>query len=99
MVTLNLIHPKGRLETNDYNWHGLKSFWTNIEKNLDNIRHVYMAGGEPMMIERHYEFLEKCIKKDVAQNILLEYNTNMTTLPIELWKCGSHLKKLELVQV
>tara|TARA_B100000123_G_scaffold270795_1_gene249302 strand:- start:389 stop:1711 length:1323 start_codon:yes stop_codon:yes gene_type:complete len=82
-------NSKGRLETNDYNWHGSKSFWTNIEKNLDNIRHVYMAGGEPMMIERHYEFLEKCIKKDVAQNILLEYNTNMTTLPdrvMEMWK-------------
>ena len=46
MVTLNLIQFKGRLETNDYNWHGSKSFWNNIEKNLDKIQHVYMAGGE-----------------------------------------------------
>ena len=82
-------NAKGRLETNDYNWHGSKSFWNNIEKNLDKIQHVYMAGGEPMMIERHYEFLEKCVKKDVAKNIILEYNTNMTTLPdkvLEYWK-------------
>ena len=89
-------NAKGRLDTDDYSWHGSTSFWNNIEKNLDNIRHVYMAGGEPMMIERHYEFLEKCVKKGVAKNILIEYNTNMTALPdrvLEYWK---HFKEVRV---
>ena len=48
-----------------------------------------MAGGEPMMIERHYEFLNKCIGSGHAGNITIEYNTNMTSLPprvLEMWK-------------
>ena len=47
-----------------------------------------MAGGEPMMIERHYEFLQKCIDSDHAKNMIIEYNTNMTNLPnrvLEMW--------------
>ena len=86
----------GRLTTSDYDWHDSTNFWTQIENNLDNIRNVYMAGGEPLLIERHYEFLEKCIDRDVAKNIKLEYNTNITTLPkrvLGLWK---KFKQVEL---
>jgi hypothetical protein len=86
----------GRLTTSDYDWHNSENFWVQIEDNLDNIRHVYMAGGEPLLIERHYEFLQKCIDRDVAKNIVLEYNTNGTTLPkraTELWK---KFKQVEL---
>ncbi len=74
---------------NDYDWHDSHSFWNQIEQNLEKIEYVYMAGGEPMMIERHYDFLEKCIQADVAKKIILEYNTNMTSLQpraLELWK-------------
>lgn len=87
---VNLVrNDKGRLTTNDYNWHESESFWQQLESNIRNIQHVYMAGGEPLLIERHYDFLNRCIEQDVAKNITLEYNTNMTTLPnkvLELWK-------------
>ena len=82
-------NAKGRLYTNDYDWHGSDVFWDSIEKNIPNIRHVYMAGGEPMMIERHYEFLKKCIDSGYSNKIIIEYNTNMTSLPprvLEMWK-------------
>ena len=82
-------NAKGRLFTNDYDWHGSDVFWNSIEKNIPNIKHVYMAGGEPMMIERHYEFLQKCIDSGYAGKIIIEYNTNMTNLPervLQMWK-------------
>ena len=82
-------NDKGRLFTNDYDWHGSDVFWNSIEKNIPNIQHVYMAGGEPMMIERHYEFLQKCIDTNNAKKIIIEYNTNMTNLPnrvLDMWK-------------
>ena len=47
-----------------------------------------MAGGEPMMIERHYEFLQKCIDMGQAGKMILEYNTNMSNLPnrvLDMW--------------
>ncbi len=81
-------NSKGRLETTDYDWHGSESFWDQIEKNIPNIEHVYMAGGEPMMIERHYEFLQKCIDAGQAKKMTIEYNTNMSNLPnrvLDMW--------------
>ncbi len=82
-------NEKGRLYTTDYDWHNSETFWDQIEKNIPYIQHVYMAGGEPMMIERHYEFLKKCIGSGHAGNITIEYNTNMTSLPprvLEMWR-------------
>lgn len=70
----------GRLFTNDYDWHKSESFWNQMEKIIPVLEHVYMAGGEPLMIERHYDFLKKCIDFDSAKNIILEYNTNLTNL-------------------
>lgn len=81
-------NDKGRLTTTDYDWHNSENFWTQIEANIPNIKHVYMAGGEPMMIERHYEFLQRCIDMGHSKNMIIEYNTNMTNLPnrvLDMW--------------
>lgn len=81
-------NEKGRLFTNDYDWHGSEKFWKQIEINIPYIEHVYMAGGEPMMIERHYEFLQKCIDAKASSKIILEYNTNLSNLPnrvLDMW--------------
>ena len=89
-------NAKGRLDTPDYSWHSSDIFWENIENNIPNIQHVYMAGGEPMMIERHYEFLQKCIDADAAKNIIIEYNTNMTNLPDRVLDMWTHFKQVRV---
>lgn len=89
-------NAKGRLFTKDYDWHSSEKFWEQIESNLQSIEHVYMAGGEPMMIERHYEFLQKCIDLDCAKNIIIEYNTNMTNLPDRVLDMWTHFKQVRV---
>lgn len=87
VVTINEI--KGKLVTSEYDWPSYEPFWQALESNAKNIEHVYFAGGEPMLIERHYDFLERCVEQKVAKNITIEYNTNMSTIPtrvINLWK-------------
>lgn len=72
-----------------FNWPEHEPFWQELEKNIKNIEHVYFAGGEPMLIERHYDFLERCVESGDAKHIIVEYNTNMSTLPkrvLNLWK-------------
>lgn len=72
-----------------FNWPSYEPFWEQLENNIQNIQHVYFAGGEPMLIERHYDFLERCVAAGAAKNIIVEYNTNMSTLPsrvTNLWK-------------
>ena len=83
-----LENSKGYYAT-EFDWPNYEPFWQQLESNAHNIQHVYFAGGEPMLIERHYDFLERCIEQDVAKNIIIEYNTNMSTLPARvtnLWK-------------
>lgn len=89
-------NEKGRLSTTDYDWHDSESFWNQLETNIPNIEHVYMAGGEPMMIERHYEFLQKCIDMNCAKNIIIEYNTNMSNLPNRVLDMWTHFKQVRV---
>ena len=72
-----------------FNWHNSKYFWKQIYNNLHNIKRVYFAGGEPTLIQKHYDFLEKCVETGQSAKMTIEYNTNLTTLPprlLELWK-------------
>ena len=89
-------NKKGRWITDAYDWHYSTSFWEHLESNLSNIQHVYMAGGEPLLIERHYEFLQKCIDANVAKNIIIEYNTNLTTIPEKVLPLWEHFKNIRI---
>lgn len=87
---------KKDVDTDVYNWYKSDNFWEQMEKNVDQLQHVYLVGGEPMLIEQHYVFLQKLIDQGVSQNVTLEYDTNITNVhqrAIEQW---SKFKKLML---
>lgn len=85
-----------RFFAEEYGWPVSESFWEDIESRLQNIRHVYMAGGEPLLIKRHYDFLEKCVERGVSGQIVLEYNTNCTQLPPKALALWSHFKQVRV---
>ena len=89
-------NASNRLVTTDYDWHNSLKFWQQIESQLGNIQHVYMAGGEPLLIERHYEFLNLCINRDMAKNIILEYNTNGTNFSTKVLNIWKNFKEVRL---
>ena len=90
-----LEDSKGYYAT-EFDWPNYEPFWHQLESNVHNIQHVYFAGGEPMLIERHYDFLERCIEQDVAKNIIIEYNTNMSTLPTRVTKLWESFKQVRV---
>ena len=64
-------------------------FWDDIDNHLKGIEKLEFFGGEPLMIERHYEILERCVALGIAKNIRLAYNTNASIFPedkIALWE-------------
>ena len=64
-------------------------FWSNLNPYLEQIRSVHLAGGEPLMTKKSFEFLKTLIAKGYAKDINLTYNTNFTLLPefaFDLWK-------------
>jgi hypothetical protein len=58
-------------------------------KQIPNLKQVYFAGGEPLMIKEHKMFLEEIIRQGYADKILIRYNSNGLILSddiINLWK-------------
>jgi len=70
-------------------WHENPEFWNEIYDQIPNLKQVYFAGGEPLMIREHKMFLEEIIKRGYAGKITLRYNTNGLLLNddiIDIWK-------------
>ena len=91
-----MIKQNGKWTSPSYSWHDSNIFWQQIESNSGHIQHVYMAGGEPLLIERHYEFLERCIDNGAAKNMLVEYNTNMTSISSRVLNLWQHFKQIQI---
>jgi len=55
-------------------------FWQNIDM-FEDVKVIHIMGGEPLMIEEHYEMLKAIINRYDASKIWLWYNTNGTIIP------------------
>jgi sulfatase maturation enzyme AslB (radical SAM superfamily) len=69
--------------------HENPDFWKEMYAQIPNLKQVYFAGGEPLMIREHKWFLEEIIRQGYADKILIRYNTNGLLVDdeiIELWK-------------
>ncbi|NQY99433.1 MAG: radical SAM protein [Bdellovibrionales bacterium] len=97
--TLKIIKDdKGRvgLKVDPYKWHESSSFWAELEEYLPQIERIYLAGGEPLLIDAQFEFLQKCIDLGHSGHITLEYNSNLTALNERIVKIWSEFKKVEV---
>ena len=82
--------------TNSYKWYETEDFWKDLESYSSNIDTLYFVGGEPMLVERHFKYLEYFVEKGLSHNITIQYDTNLTMLYekyIDIWK---NFKKIEL---
>jgi len=71
------------------NWTESDEFWDDLFKHSEDLQLIYVNGGEPTLVEKHWKYLEELIKRGLNKQITLWYNINMTNLPdklIELWK-------------
>lgn len=68
---------KGSFNGSSYNWHkNNNKFWEQFYAQIPNMQQIYFAGGESLIIEEHYEILEKCIELGHAKNLEIRYNSN-----------------------
>lgn len=70
-------------------WHENPDFWKEMYTQIPNLKQVYFAGGEPLMIREHKAFIEEIIRQGYQDQILLRYNSNGILVDdeiIELWK-------------
>ncbi len=72
----------------DNYWYEKPELWKEIFEQIPNIRQLYFAGGEPLMIKEHKRFLEEIVKRGYAPNITVRYNSNglfVDDYIIDLW--------------
>ena len=50
-----------------------------LENQIDNVKRIYFAGGEPLLMPEHWQILDKLVEKK-RFDVKLSYNTNCSTL-------------------
>ena len=70
------------------------SFWDNLDELLPQIKYFEFTGGEPWMIQQHFDLLRRAVDKGYAKHIDIHYNTNTTQYPKDptIWKQFKHVQ-------
>ena len=90
IIQSSVIKDQMQWTQSDFNnkWHERPDFWEEVFEQIPNIKQLYFAGGEPLVIKEHTIFLEEIVRRGYAHKILLRYNSNGTIITdkmIELW--------------
>ena len=73
-----------------------QSFWAEIDRHLQDIRYIEFTGGEPFMIQEHFDMLQGIVDRGIAHQVEIHYNTNGTQFPqqaVDIWR---HFKTVEI---
>jgi MoaA/NifB/PqqE/SkfB family radical SAM enzyme len=71
-------------------------FWTEIDNHLNDIRYIEFTGGEPFMIEEHFDMLQGIVDRGIAHQVEIHYNTNGTQYPERGEAIWRHFKTVEI---
>lgn len=73
-----------------------QSFWQQIDQCLDQIRYIEFTGGEPFMIDQHFDMLQGIVDRGIAHQVEIHYNTNGTIFPERGEKIWKHFRTVEI---
>ena len=71
-------------------------FWSQIDRHLDDIRYIEFTGGEPFMIDQHFDMLQGIVDRGIAHQVEIHYNTNGTIFPERGEQVWRHFKTVEI---
>ena len=72
------------------------SFWSEIDRVSEQIHYIEFTGGEPFMIQEHFDLLQTLVDRGIAKGIEIHYNTNGTQFPEHAEKIWSQFKFVEI---
>jgi sulfatase maturation enzyme AslB (radical SAM superfamily) len=72
--------------------------WTQLIPHLDYVEQIYFAGGEPLLMEEHYNILEELLKRG-RTDVRLIYNTNFTHTDLKGKSVFEYWKQFQSVAV
>jgi len=72
------------------------TFWSEIDQVIDQIRYIEFTGGEPFMIQEHFDMLQGIVDRGIASSVEIHYNTNGTHWPEKAETIWKHFKTVEI---
>jgi hypothetical protein len=78
----------------DYTWYQKGNFLDTMKGQAENIKELYFAGGEPLLIPEHYKILQFMVDSGSAKNCVLRYNSNGLELSDKLFDLWNHFKEV-----
>ena len=72
-----------------------EKFWSEIDQVVDQIRYIEFTGGEPFMIQEHFDMLQGMVDRGIAHQVEIHYNTNGTQWPQQaetIWQYFRHVE-------
>jgi organic radical activating enzyme len=73
-----------------------QTFWQQIDQHLSDIRYIEFTGGEPFMIQEHFDMLQGIVDRGIAHQVEIHYNTNGTHYPESAPAIWQHFKTVEI---
>ena len=77
-------------------WHDSPIWWDRFDEIKHRVKHIYVTGGEPFIIKGHDVLLDKLIESNLAKDVVMEYDTNLTVINDKLLDKLKQFKKVML---
>jgi len=72
------------------------AFWDNMRSLLPNIQYMEFTGGEPWLIQEHFDLLQYAVDQGYSKNIDIHYNTNATQNPGGHWELWNKFGRVDI---
>jgi MoaA/NifB/PqqE/SkfB family radical SAM enzyme len=73
-----------------------ETFWDNMRNLMPNIKYIEFTGGEPWMIQEHFDLLQFAVDEGYSKRIDIHYNTNATQTPLPHTKMWSQFGRVDI---
>lgn len=83
-------------DSNNLNWGKNSVLINNFEDDTPELTQLAIVGGEPLLIEEHFEALGKLVDNGQSKKIILSYNINATIIPQRIISVWEHFKEVKI---
>lgn len=83
-------------DANEVKWWESEIWWNKFRAMLPTLEHVYLTGGEPMLLKQHDRLLDEIISSGRADSIKLEYDSNLSVINPYILDRWTKFKNIDL---
>jgi len=84
------------IQPTNFQWYDDPRWWPKFEEMMPHLKHIYVTGGEPMLVPAHDTMLDMLIESGYAKNVWLEYDTNCSVVNDKLAERWVHFKEVDI---